>query len=506
MRSFVSTLVVALCTVLSSCSKDSSSGPSSGGAPPPPVPVASCAVPPGGAPADTSKPTTVVGDGTPASCTESALDAAVQAAGIVTFDCGAAPVTIKLTQQIQIKNNAGTDGLGDTVIDGGGLVTLDGGGQTRILYLNACQPPYNSSHCNTFPHPSLTVQNLTFANGQIADTTTGGGAIYVNGGALKVVSSSFFNNHCAVTNNEIHGGAIATYLQTTPVFIVGSTFGGGAGKGNSCSVGGALGSIGTSYTVINSVISGNSASGLGSGGGIDNDGDTYTLTLCGVTLTNNVAQTFGGGIFYVSNDGTGATVINNSLISGNSIPTKGQGGGLYLQGSQVAITGTTIANNSAAYAAGLNEYTNQGVGSLDMVNVTVANHPGTGLEIADDVGGTLARCTLAANVTGLSGGGKLSLADTILASNTTANCTESHAGSGGNLQFPEGGTACAAGIVFGDPQLGPLADNGGPVPAMTMLPGAGSQAIKAGTTCPAIDERGDPRPSTGCTSGACEVE
>lgn len=502
MRRLALTLPVTLGMVLSSCGGQHGSR----SAPPPPVPVASCEVPADGAPADTSKPTTVVGDGTPASCTESALDAAVQAAGVVTFDCGAAPVTIKLTQQITIKNDAGPEGLGDTVIDGGGKVTLDGGGQTRILYLNACQPPYNSSHCQSFNHPQLTVQNLTFANAQVQETTQGGGAIYVNGGTLKVVNSIFTNNHCATTDNEIHGGAIATYLQTTPVLIVGSTFGGGPGLGNSCSVGGALGSIGTSYTVINSTISGNSATGLGSGGGIDNDGDTYTLTLCGVTLTNNVAKTFGGGIFQVSNDGTGTTVIDDTVISGNSIPTKGQGGGLYLQGTDVAITGSTISGNSAAYAPGLNEYLDMGGGSLAMVNVTIAGHQGTALELDASLDGSLENCTVAGNETGLSGGGKVSLANTIIAGNTTANCTQTYVDMGGNVQFPAGGTACAAGAAQGDPKLGPLADNGGAIHAMTMLPGAGSSAIMAGKSCPAIDERGDPRPATGCTSGACEVQ
>jgi hypothetical protein len=499
MRPVVPVIVVALGVLLASCGGDHASSDST--PPKPPVPVATCSVPAGGAPADTSKPTTVVGDGTAASCTESALDAAVAKAGVVTFDCGAAPVTIELTQQIQIVNNAGPAGLGDTVIDGGGKVTLDGGGKTRILHLDACQPPYNSSHCQDFNHPQLTVQNLAFANAQAPDASEGGGAIYVNGGTLAVINATFTNNHCAPSSNMIHGGAIATYLQTTPVLVVGSTF-----TGNSCSLGGALGSIGTSYTVVNSTITGNSAVGLGSGGGIDNDGDTYTLTLCGVTLANNTAQTFGGGIFQVSNDGTGTTVINDSFIHGNSIPTKGQGGGLYLQGTAVAITGTTIADNAAAYAAGLNEYTDMGGGSLEMVNVTVAGHMGTGLEIADDVGGSLENCTVAGNLTGLSGGGALSLANTIVSGNTTANCTESHADKGGNVQFPTGGTACAKGAAFGDPVLGPLADNGGPVDVTTMLPGAGSKALGAGKSCPAIDERGDPRPATGCTSGACQVE
>jgi len=55
-----------------------------------------------------------VGDGTPASCTEAALRAAVAGGGLVNFDCGqsaAAPVTILLAQRIELTT--------DTVIDGG---------------------------------------------------------------------------------------------------------------------------------------------------------------------------------------------------------------------------------------------------------------------------------------------------------------------------------------------------------------------------------------------------
>ena len=66
--------------------------------------------------------------------------------------------------------------------------------------------------------------------------------------------------------------------------------------GNVCSNGGALSSIGVSYTVINSLLADNRAIGMGanpaqsgtpgggSGGAIYNDGDTYTLTAAGDDL------------------------------------------------------------------------------------------------------------------------------------------------------------------------------------------------------------------------------
>ena len=67
----------------------------------------------------------VVGNGTPGSCTESALNSALAGGGSVTFNCGANPKTITVTSQKTI--NA------DTTIDGGGLITLSGGNSTRIF-------------------------------------------------------------------------------------------------------------------------------------------------------------------------------------------------------------------------------------------------------------------------------------------------------------------------------------------------------------------------------------
>jgi predicted outer membrane repeat protein len=57
-----------------------------------------------------------------------------------------------------------------------------------------------------------------------------------------------------------------------------------------------------------------------------------------------------------------------------------------------------------------------------------------------------------------------------------------------------------------DPQLGPLAANGGPM--WSYAPGAGSPAIDAGDNsgCPAFDVRGYPRPiAAACDIGAVEV-
>lgn len=97
--------------------------------PPAGNPGGACAVPPEGAPADASTPRTVVGSGTPASCTGAAFVAAVAKGGVITFDCGPDPVTIVLDRPAKVVNDTGPE----IVIDGGGKVTLSGGDRARIL-------------------------------------------------------------------------------------------------------------------------------------------------------------------------------------------------------------------------------------------------------------------------------------------------------------------------------------------------------------------------------------
>ena len=77
---------------------------------------------------------------------------------------------------------------------------------------------------------------------------------------------------------------------------------------------------------------------------------------------------------------------------------------------------------------------------------------------------------------------------------------------GHNLSFA--GAGCPVTFAGGDPNLGPLDDNGGP--SQTISLGPGSVAIDkippTGAGCPATDQRGVPRPAgTACDIGAYEV-
>jgi len=280
---------------------------------------------------DVSVPDHVIGTGTPESCTPKAVIDAVALGGKITCNCGPDPVTITLTTPAKIFNNANPD----VVIDGGGKVTLSGGGTSRILYMNTCDPNqvWTTSHCQDQDNPRLTVQNLTFINGDSRGLTDydGGGAIWVRGGRFKIVNCRFFNNVCDSLGPDVGGGAVRVFsqYQGLPVYVVNSTFGGKEGFGNYGANGGAASSIGVSWSFYNCLFTHNRAIGNGgnpsqsgtpgggSGGAIYNDGNTMTLSLFGCKLDSNRVNAYGAAIFFVSNNHDGTLHIENSVSRNN---------------------------------------------------------------------------------------------------------------------------------------------------------------------------------------------
>jgi len=275
----------------------------------------------------------IVGNGTPESCTADAFIAAVALGGKITFNGGTKPFTIVLDRPAKVFNDKP-----DLVIDGGGLVTLSGGGNTRILYMNTCDQNqvWTTPHCDNQDHPHLSVQNLTFIDGNSkneidANNGGGGGAIWVRGGRFKIVNCRFINNVCAVSGPDVGGAAVRVFsqYQGLPVYVVNSTFGGGSTHGNIGSNGGGISSIGVSWAIYNSVFSYNHALGNGgnpaqsgtpgggSGGAIYMDGNTMTLSLYGTLIEENDVNAYGSAIFLVSNDHTGTLHIENSTLRNN---------------------------------------------------------------------------------------------------------------------------------------------------------------------------------------------
>jgi predicted outer membrane repeat protein len=314
-----------------------------------PVPV-----PPAARAVDTSHPTRVVGHGTRAGCTSAAFVAAVRAGGIIRFSCGPNPVTIALNATAKVRNTSP-----QVVLDGGGLVTLSGRRRHRILYMDTCDRAevWTTSHCENQATPRLVIQNMTFIGGNSTGERFdggGGGAIFDRGGRLRIVNSTFRGNRCERVGPDIGGAAVRALSQyrNLPVYVVNSTFTGGV-----CSNGGALSSIGVSWTVLNSRFTGNRAIGIGanpvrsgtpgggSGGAIYNDGNRMTLTIGGSVFTDNRANEGGGAIFFVSNDRTGTMAIRGSALTDNPnarFDTPGLPGIYFLGARRPTISGSVL--------------------------------------------------------------------------------------------------------------------------------------------------------------------
>ena len=475
----------------------------------------------------------VIGDGSPASCDQASLATAIAAGGTIVFDCGPDPVTITLDASLKI--------IEDTVIDGGGKVTLSGGGQVRILDMNTGNFEATG--------PKLTVQHLRFIDGKASgtpiplgtDVDGGGGAIFHLGGDVVAIGCTFENNEAALLGPDVAGGAIYG-IGVGSTTIVDSTF-----KNNRAANGGAVGALHTALTIVNSTFKDNHATGNGAnyidemgnqagqggnGGAIVMDGEDRTLTICGTTVAGSTAGAFGAALFRTGYHGE-PTDIDRSTFENNSIPDGMEGaGGLYIQGTAVRLTNSTIADNTTRGSAGVWILGHGGqAATADLTNVTITGNRtwpqpdftmrgiGAGLTIGDNTTGTILNCTIAGNEAQFGAGilrvTPLTVRNTILSSivenqyapiNCTGSMFATPPGAGDhNLQWPNGlkdDMDCTPGITRVDPQLGPLADNGGPTRTMAPLPG--SPALAAGTDCPPTDQRGTPRAEP-CTLGAFEA-
>jgi predicted outer membrane repeat protein len=488
-------------------------------------------------PEDASHPTAVVGSGNASSCTEAALAGAVSAGGVITFDCGG-PATVALTHTIDLPID------NDTVLDGGGIITLDGGGVTRILDFNS--PNYRATKTK------VTLQHMTLAHGKATGTLLAaapapcsqgydldgsGAAILVRDGILHVFDVTFEDNHAASPGPDVGGGGI--YANgSLEVVVIGSRF-----TGNSASNGGAVGLLNSDLTLVNDLFSNNQATGSGEnyidatcavGGGESGNGGNAgavgidggsdgTVTICGSTFATNRAGALGGALGRTPDAAPQIMNIDRTTFDGNSAFTGG--GAMYIHNSTLNITASTLSNNTAPGAGGVQSDAT----TIAFVNDTFSGNAATaGLGGAMSLfgdGGTIQNCTFADNHAdggsglfgaAIAGNTALTISNTIFSNNTSMDCGAPMACQDGtspgqsNLQWPKAHRVCtaddppcAAGTTFAAPLLSALAANGGPT--QTMIPQAGSPAIGMGTTCPSADQLGVTRKPAGCTLGAVEV-
>jgi CSLREA domain-containing protein len=326
---------------------------------------------------------------------------------------------------------------------------------------------------------------------------------------LPAVSSTLTITGSGAANTILQANAnpnTATYriLEVTSsgnLTLEGMTMRHGVCNGSCSGLGGAIYNLGP-LTVTNSTLSNNSAANYG--GAIYN---LRPLTVINSTFSGNSAGANGGGI-----SSSGTLTVTNSTFSGNSAGANG--GGISSLGT-LTVTNSTFSGNSATYDGGaiLNEDSATVINSTFFSNAAgssggaVRNGPG----FPERPVLTVINSTLSGNTADSSGGisnrGTLHLSNTIIANSPSGeDCHSGTVATNVNNLIEDGIFGCTS-ALSGDPDLGPLQDNGGPTHTMAL--GAGSPAIDAGddTACPSTDQRGVARPQgPHCDIGAFELE
>ena len=342
--------------------------------------------------------------------------------------------------------NNTTDGGGVGLPVITGKVTIIGSGATIARSSASGTPAFRIF--DVASSGSLTLNTTTVGNGLANNGQQGGGGIF-NNGTLTITGSVFTSNSAPATTGT-SGGAInnnGTLNLSTSTFT-----------GNSAQEGGGVFNQATA-TITSDTFSGNSAFTFGGGALINAAG---TMTVTGATFAGNTGP--GGGA--IDNDTT--LNISDSTFNANTGGTNG--GGAIVNFGPATVTQTTIAGNSSPYGANLLNYT--GV-TLKLSMSIVAYGQGGG-----------PNC-----------GGGQPVTDSGYNIDTGSTC---------------GFTTASHSMSNTDPQVGPLASNGGPTQTMA-LPPSGSPAVDSipgsATGCTGTtDQRGVIRPQgTGCDIGAYEL-
>lgn len=307
------------------------------------------------------------------------------------------------------------------------------------------------------------------ANRTSATNGTGGG---VFAGEAQLLRSEVSGN----TAVRRGGGVYADMVTLTDSVVDGNTL-----TGDSSSGGGVSGA--TVATATRSRVSNNTA--VQFGGGLQAETITLTDTLVDGNTVTDVASAGGGAYADVQ------VIANNSTLSNN---TSGQfGGGAY--GIAVTLRNSTLSGNVTVFCGG------GLIGSVISVQNSTITDNGAG----DNASGGI--CALASSEQAHS----LSISNSIVYGNLGDIGTildPVDAAGVNNIIGPVGGSvSLPADTLDCDPQLGPLADNGGTTPTHAI---ASDSCALDGATNPfdlPTDQRGETRMvGAGTDIGAFELQ
>ncbi len=347
---------------------------------------------------------------------------------------------------------------------------------------------------------TVTINELVIKNGNVPDPEQGGGIR--NSGVLSLVNSQVISNTSGKNGGGIMNNVGATLSLDNVTVAENQANDDGGGIQNV--------DYANTLTIQNSVIRDNTTTQFS--GGI---GTLSPTNISSSTISGNFANNNGGGIFVRSDI---LTITDSEIINND---TNGDGGGIYADSGgtglstgtgAIMVSNTTLSGNStngAIKSGGAINMATGTEGSIENVTITGNDSDNGAIAIAATTDFTITHATITGNTGdgGVNNSGNLVLVNSVLANNATADCESagaiSGAGSANLIETDDGTNACGVGTLTSDPNLAALADNGGY--GQTMAPNSGSPVLQAATSsCAATDQRGVSRGSS-CELGAVEV-
>ncbi len=373
---------------------------------------------------------------------------------------------------------------------------------TNVVMSNNTSTDRGGALC--MPLGSMLLNNVDFTDNSAADY---GGAMFIGNGGGQ--SSAEITNGSNFTDNSVEnlrGGAISIFqvgLATSQMSVNGSAFSVALPGPLPIEAGGAIYNQDSSVDINNSTFNSDDIARVDNGGAIYSSGGTLNLTSSSIS---DFATTANGGAIY-NNTGNTTTITDSTLQSniaggsGGAVYSKGplsiftsyvgenqstDGGGIYINNSNLILKNSTIDSNDATGGDGGGIYLGAAAIVISITTSTIAYNHALGL------GGGLYKALADMNMN-----------NTILEGNTSTtfgpnlDCTNVMGGiSNGHNLFSDT-TGCGAGFAVSDiidqsANLDLLAMYGGTTLNYNLL--AGSPAIDAGDTVEVTDQRGVARP------------
>jgi fibronectin-binding autotransporter adhesin len=340
--------------------------------------------------------------------------------------------------------------------------TPSGGTLTLRQAMAAAQNAHGASTINF----AAGVHNISLTGGElyIHDLTH---PLTINGGGLITISG---NNSSRIFDFNTGMGSVV---------LSGLTLTGGTGSGGASESGGAVVDFSLSLTVKDSLITGNSAPGVGGGIATYTGGTKASFTLINSEIINNQSSR-GGGLSIVSggpsailnsvisgntsSDNAGGVYINtttgqtaqivNSLIenntaSGSTVPLNGgKGGGVVISNGTLKVTESLIVGNMASADAGGGIYISPS-GIVTIVNSEIGRNTATSGGGIDNVGKlTVAGSTISNNTAAEGGGLDSILNDAINITRSLFIDNQATGGAGGGISISNSSTLTISKLTF----------------------------------------------------------